>query len=301
RSGGRKAGPQHRTPANQRLARLRRGPRTAAVTITLPSGGTKSLSEVITRAEENLDLADLEIEDVRHRRARTGGLLLEISGPEREAKAQALAEKLKNILGEDAKVVHPCLCAEMRVYGLGDAATPEKVAAGIAAAGGCAVGEVRTGEIRRPATAEHLASRLPARFMTCALERLFLRKPFLAYLISKNSTMHVRVETFSDGLNSKLPHHKPRVSERGEDKGREYGLFGAVVLCGVVHFGGRSRCSARRRRRRATGSALAGARPPSSVKSDSVSDVAIRRRYALDSGDSSDCLETCAPEPQEEE
>ncbi|XP_017797058.1 PREDICTED: uncharacterized protein LOC108578274, partial [Habropoda laboriosa] len=139
RSRGRKAGTQPPSPANQRLARLRRAPRTAAVTITLPPGGKKSLTEVVSKAEDNLILADLRIEDVRHRRARTGGLLLEISGPEREAKAQTLANKLTKILGEDAKAVHPNLRTETRVHGRGNAATPEKVAAGVAAAGGCAV------------------------------------------------------------------------------------------------------------------------------------------------------------------
>lgn len=78
------------------------------------------------------------------------GLLLEIPGPEGAARADALAIKMRAILGEVERVVvaRPMTMAELRVNDLLVSTTPRDVAAAIAAAGECSLGDVTTGDIR---------------------------------------------------------------------------------------------------------------------------------------------------------
>ncbi|KOC58536.1 hypothetical protein WH47_10409, partial [Habropoda laboriosa] len=88
------------------------------------------------------------IPEVRPRRARTGGLILEVSGPEREIKAEALAKRLQEVLDGRAKVAHPTKHGELRVSGLDESVTTQEVANAIATFGGCQAEGVRTGLIR---------------------------------------------------------------------------------------------------------------------------------------------------------
>ncbi|KOC58581.1 hypothetical protein WH47_09097, partial [Habropoda laboriosa] len=150
-----KAPPAPPTPPQQPASKRNRGaavlsrpPRSAAVTLTVAPGGDKTYAGIMATARENIKIEDLGIAEVRPRRARTGGLILEVSGPGREEKAEALATRLREVLKDGVKVAHPSKYGELRVSGLEDSTSPEEVAAAVAGAGGCPVEGVRAGVIR---------------------------------------------------------------------------------------------------------------------------------------------------------
>ncbi|KOC60077.1 hypothetical protein WH47_09448 [Habropoda laboriosa] len=64
------------------------------------------------------------------------------------AKAEALANRLQQVLEGRAEVAHPTKHGELRVSGLDDSVRPEEVAAAITTIGGCSVEGVTTGSIR---------------------------------------------------------------------------------------------------------------------------------------------------------
>ncbi|KOC61195.1 hypothetical protein WH47_07094, partial [Habropoda laboriosa] len=123
-------------------------PKSAAVTFTVARDGPETYAGVLATAREKIRLEDLGIPEVHPRRARTGGLIFEVTGPEREAKAEALARRLQDVLQDRAKVAHPTKCGELRVSGLDDSVTAQEVATSIATFGGCSAKGVRTGVIR---------------------------------------------------------------------------------------------------------------------------------------------------------
>ncbi|CAK9834518.1 hypothetical protein ANTRET_LOCUS11035 [Anthophora retusa] len=142
-----KAGVRKAAPAPQRLPRV---PRTAAVSLTVPPGAKLTYGEAIRAARQKLDLPkEVGLEAVRYKRAVTGALLMQVPGPEGAAKADTLAEKLREALeGTGVKITRPTKRAELRVTGLDDSVTPKEVADAIAAAGACKPEDVRTGQIR---------------------------------------------------------------------------------------------------------------------------------------------------------
>lgn len=130
-----------------------RPPRTAAVVLTLqPDAMAKgaTYAGVLEKAEKSVDLKSLGIEGVRFRTAATGARILEVAGTGGGEKADALASSLRVALGDDVRVSRPEKFAELRISGLDDAATVEKVASAIAAEGGCSVDALKVGDIKRP-------------------------------------------------------------------------------------------------------------------------------------------------------
>ncbi|XP_041987956.1 uncharacterized protein LOC121739522 [Aricia agestis] len=129
-----------------------RVPKTAAVVLTLlPDAAERGVSygDILEKAKQELDLTALDIPPVRFKRAVTGARMYEVSGPACKEKADALAGKLKEIIGEDVvRVSRPQKCAELRIVGLDDSASAQEIAAAIARSGGCATDDVRVGEIR---------------------------------------------------------------------------------------------------------------------------------------------------------
>jgi len=79
----------------------KRPPKNAAVTIkTNPDG--PSYAEVIRQAREAVNLKDLGIVNPRMRRA---GILIEVPGLEGSVKADALASRLRDVIGQSAVVL----------------------------------------------------------------------------------------------------------------------------------------------------------------------------------------------------
>lgn len=126
---------------------LPRVPRTAAVVLTAPEGG---YAGVMRLAQERVNLESLRIEALKPKRTRTGALILEIAGDDRAKKADDLAAAMTGALAgmEGVKVTRPVKMAEIRIRELDETATPQAIAAVIARAGDCPLGDVRVGPIR---------------------------------------------------------------------------------------------------------------------------------------------------------
>ncbi|XP_046428388.1 uncharacterized protein LOC124183671 [Neodiprion fabricii] len=80
----------------------------------------------------------------------------EIPGPENAKKADALAERLSDVIGEKygnaVQVTRPSTKGELRVQGLDDSVTTEELARTLAKQGGCGSQEIREGPPRRTAS-----------------------------------------------------------------------------------------------------------------------------------------------------
>ena len=126
-------------------------PNTAAVVITVAEGAELSYAAVMRAAKERVNLSDCGVTTgLRLRRAQTGGMILQIPGPENVAKADNLATKLREALSDLAvQVSRPVKSGEVRVMDLDEAVTQAEVAAAVAAAGECSPNDVRAGELRR--------------------------------------------------------------------------------------------------------------------------------------------------------
>lgn len=110
---------------------------------------TESYADILRKVKNNINIEDLGISDTRIRRTATGGLLIQIAGEESRSQADALAEKVRGVVGEDARVGRPCRRAEIRVSGLDEDTTAEDVIEAVAKHGECDRQDVRVGNIRR--------------------------------------------------------------------------------------------------------------------------------------------------------
>ncbi|XP_059054034.1 uncharacterized protein LOC131848221 [Achroia grisella] len=129
-----------------------RAPRSAAVILAIPQEAEKagtSYAGILREAKAKIDLASLGIEELRFKSAATGARILEIPGSQSGDKADALARKLREVLGENpVQVSRPTKTAEMRIMGLDDSVTPGDIADAVARDGECSPDEVKAGEIR---------------------------------------------------------------------------------------------------------------------------------------------------------
>jgi hypothetical protein len=107
-------------------------------------------AESMTRVQREVNLDELQITDIRPRKAATGALILEIPGREGgHEKASLLAERMASVLRDTpAKAAVPRKTAELSMIGLEDSATLQDVMAAVAEAGGCSTGEVSAGVLR---------------------------------------------------------------------------------------------------------------------------------------------------------
>lgn len=88
------------------MARKPRLIKTAAVVLSCePNTDGLTVAQAMIAAKASISLAEVGVSDVRPRMALNGGLMLEISGEGREAKADVLAEKIRGVLaGPDGGV-----------------------------------------------------------------------------------------------------------------------------------------------------------------------------------------------------
>ncbi|XP_060809936.1 uncharacterized protein LOC132904027 [Amyelois transitella] len=149
---------------NQAAAKIEKGPqpsklrppRSAAVVIKLQPDAEKrgaTYGQIMDLAMGKVDLGALGIPGVKFKKAATGARILEIAGTEKDAKANLLASKLKEVLDPQvAEVSRPQKYADLRVLELCDSATPAVVCGAIARAGQCPESETRVGDIREDRT-----------------------------------------------------------------------------------------------------------------------------------------------------
>lgn len=132
--------------SNLGQTKVRKPPRTAAVTITTQEG--ISYAEILRKAREKISLQDVGIEVSKIRKGINGGLIIEIPGNDSTQKANILATKLKDILPEQVKINRPTIKSDIRVSGLDESVTKEEVQQAVANIGECNIAEIRIGEIR---------------------------------------------------------------------------------------------------------------------------------------------------------
>ncbi|XP_045449089.1 zinc finger CCHC domain-containing protein 3-like [Melitaea cinxia] len=126
-------------------------PRSAAVIIKLrPEAVARGATygSILLKAESSIDIKDLGIGPLRIRQSATGARLIEVPGSTSGEKADALATRLKEALDEEAEVLRPEKKAEMRISGLSDAVTAERLATTVAKEVGCSPGQVHVRNIR---------------------------------------------------------------------------------------------------------------------------------------------------------
>ncbi|EFN79145.1 hypothetical protein EAI_03505, partial [Harpegnathos saltator] len=123
----------------------RKVPNTAAVTITADNDRYK---ELLAEAKQKIDLTGIGIEKMKTRIGATGALVLEIPGEERGKQADFLADKLRKVLSNRAKVSRPQKMGEIRIRGLEISTSEKEAAEGVAKLGGYEVNDVKTGRIR---------------------------------------------------------------------------------------------------------------------------------------------------------
>lgn len=123
-------------------------PKTAAVTITCPTG---KYEETLREARSKIKIEDLKIENMKGRRAMTGAFLFEISGEDKDAKAETLTQKLKEVFAgrEEVKIARPQKTAEIRIKDLDASIKEAEVQEAIARVGQCQLEEIKVGPIRR--------------------------------------------------------------------------------------------------------------------------------------------------------
>ncbi|KAL0860820.1 hypothetical protein ABMA27_009364 [Loxostege sticticalis] len=133
-----------------------RPPRSSAIVLTLLEGAEEkgvTYQSVMRDARSRINIDEIGITGLKFTKAKTGGKLLEIPGSTSGDKADALANKLKEILPADlVRVTRPVKTADVRISGLDDATTCDEVAAAVAKVGNCAAEAVRVGEIRQSYT-----------------------------------------------------------------------------------------------------------------------------------------------------
>ncbi|XP_054003314.1 uncharacterized protein LOC128889607 [Hylaeus anthracinus] len=111
---------------------------TATVTITVPKGSSATYEEAVRVTRRGIDLAALGIEALSWKTAVTGGLITKIPGAESAARADALVNQMKTVLGGmNVMVSRPVKKAEFRLTGLDISGTPQEVALAVAAIGKC--------------------------------------------------------------------------------------------------------------------------------------------------------------------
>ncbi|CAH2222456.1 jg24555, partial [Pararge aegeria aegeria] len=142
-------GPTTTSSLLKKLVKPPVSPKTAAVTLTLTENSTVNYASVMAAAKERVSLMDCGILQVRQKRAITGGLVLEVPGPDSAKKADALAERLRVALVDmGVRVARPIKTGEVRVMDLDESITKQDIATAIAESGGCLEQEVKVGEIR---------------------------------------------------------------------------------------------------------------------------------------------------------
>ncbi|XP_029158606.1 uncharacterized protein LOC114933029 [Nylanderia fulva] len=136
------------TPKKAATNAGRKEPKTAAVTLTCPTG---KYEEITQKARQKIDIRSMGIEGFKIKRAITGAIKYEISGKDGKKLADAFALELRKSVGgkEGVKVERPTKSAEIRIRGLDDATTPQEIRRVISEIGECEEEGVKVGDIKR--------------------------------------------------------------------------------------------------------------------------------------------------------
>ncbi|KAL4101253.1 hypothetical protein QTP88_021273 [Uroleucon formosanum] len=122
---------QPRSATDQVAVLRKRAPRSMAVTIDRPAEGG-SLASVMKKVSGSINLQSLGVKVLTTRKTRTGGILPEVEGNE---KATLLAGKIREVVGDAARVRLPEPRTPVLLLGIPEWADAENVAAGVMQAG----------------------------------------------------------------------------------------------------------------------------------------------------------------------
>ncbi|XP_060851691.1 uncharacterized protein LOC132930053 [Rhopalosiphum padi] len=122
---------QPRSNADQVALLRKRTPRSMAVTIDRPAEGG-SLASVMKKVSGSINLQSLGVKVLTTRKTRAGGILLEVEGNE---KATLLAGKIRDVVGDAARVRLPETRTPVLLLGVPEWAEAEDVVAGVTQAG----------------------------------------------------------------------------------------------------------------------------------------------------------------------
>lgn len=130
-------------------------PRTTAVVLTLQPGAQDSgvtYASLISEARSKIDLESVGLnpeQSLSIRETVTGARVLRVPGAASDAQADALAQKLREIMpAELVRIDRPVKRTDMRITGLDESITVAEVVAAVSRSGGCPEESIKTGVIR---------------------------------------------------------------------------------------------------------------------------------------------------------
>lgn len=91
---------------------------------------------------------EIGITNPRIRRAANGGIIIEVLGADGAAKADNLAVRIREVVGQVAHVARPYAKGEVLLIGLDDSVSREEITRAVAEVGKCTEDSIRTGPIR---------------------------------------------------------------------------------------------------------------------------------------------------------
>lgn len=113
---------------NQRPKVPKKAFKTEAVAIKSMREGEVTYAEISGKAKDQVSLKDLGIDKSRIRVAANGGRIIEIPGPGGKEKADSLAKRLREVIGEEATVSRPMARGEFRLSGFDDSVSGDEIA-----------------------------------------------------------------------------------------------------------------------------------------------------------------------------
>lgn len=123
----------------------KRPPRSSAISIKAGEGA--SYADILRKIKQETALSEYGIENVCIRKTANQSTILEISGVDNATKADALATKFQEIVGDTAKITRPVQKADLRIVGFDKSVLPEEIECAIAEIGDCKIDQVKVGKI----------------------------------------------------------------------------------------------------------------------------------------------------------
>lgn len=138
------------TPAPKIKPKVPAPPRTAAVIITLQPGALEKGEDyrsVLAKVQNRISLNDCGITELSLRSTAMGSKIIEIPGPQGAERADSLASKLQEAVGDLVTVARPIKKVDIRIIDIDDTVSKEDVVKAVADRGGCESTHIRAGDI----------------------------------------------------------------------------------------------------------------------------------------------------------
>lgn len=117
--------------------RRRRPSNNAVVAIKVENGDSTSYADILKKARQRINIKDIGITNPKIRKMANGGVLLEIPGPDGQARADALTSRLKKEVGDSAKISRPVKFGELQINGIDLSVSPDELVQVLATSGQC--------------------------------------------------------------------------------------------------------------------------------------------------------------------